>query len=92
MTNDDARTTLVDATPPAVDTRRYAVCVTYTEPRYAATRGIPEVKYEGQFSVSATSFEHAVSLGLAAFHEAAMQSGVSWERRVVKVLAEVTTE
>jgi hypothetical protein len=85
--DDDARTTLVDVLP-AADTRRYSVRLTYTEPGYAAQRGIPEATYEGTFVVEATSFPEAVSAGLAAFQSAAVQSGVSWERRVVRVTAE----
>ena len=87
--DDDARTTLVDVLPATADTRRYSVRLTYTEPGYAAQRGIPEATYEGSFVVEAASFPEAVAAGLTAFQSAAAQSGVSWERRVIRVTAEV---
>ena len=84
--DDDTRRPLVDL--PAADTRRYSVRLTYTEPGYAAQRGIPEATFEGCFIVEATSFPEAVLAGLAAFQSAAVQSGVSWERRVIRLTVE----
>jgi len=64
--------------------RRYVVTIFYTEPLYAAQRGIDVTEYRGSFTVYARDEDGAISRATDEFRAAARASGVQWPRQIVR--------
>jgi hypothetical protein len=76
---------ILESEPRRTSSSRFRVTIYYTEPRYAASRGMPQREYSGSFEVDATNLRDAVSSAMAEFDRIAKLSSVGWTRRVTRV-------
>ena len=65
---------------------RFVVTVSYTEPTYAAHRGIAPAVHRASFDVLAGSAGEADELGRQAFRDAVALESVGWIREIVGVV------
>ena len=65
---------------------RFVVTVSYTEPTYAAHRGISPAVHRASFDVLAGSASEADVLGREAFRSAVALESVGWVREIVGVV------
>jgi hypothetical protein len=65
---------------------RFVVTVSYTEPTYAAHRGISPSVHRASFEVLAGSSSEAEELGRQAFRDAVALESVGWVREIVGVV------
>ncbi|HJK95191.1 MAG TPA: hypothetical protein RMG45_15850 [Polyangiaceae bacterium LLY-WYZ-15_(1-7)] len=66
----------------------YRVTVFYTEPTYAAQRGIPLREYKGSFFLQMPDRGSAIARARHLFLDAERRSGVGWVREIVRVECE----
>ena len=67
---------------------RYHATVMYTEPSYAASRGIPVTEYRASFEVIAPDPETAKGKARDAFRAAVRRETVGRTREIVRVVVE----
>lgn len=74
-----------DARAERWERERFVVTVFYTEPTYAAHRGISPAVHRASFRVLAPNANEAGPLGRRAFRDAVALESVSWAREIVGI-------